>query len=245
MRHMERRVAGLLFLLAGVVVLGGGCRVRAAGCAKTYVLARIPDPAPRIDGVLSADEWPPDRWETGLTFPWRDEAAPDTAFCMLTDGTALLIAFRVADADVVIVEGAAGDESLVARGDRVELFLARDPDLDEYYSIEIDPRGRVLDYTAAYYRRFDNAWDCPGLEVAARERPGGYDVEGRIPAVALKQMGLALAPDQPVLAGVFRGEFSHAEGSPDESWISWVQPRVAEPDFHVPSAFGCFRVRAE
>jgi hypothetical protein len=196
--------------------------------------------------VLGAGEWPADRWETGLTFPWRGEAAPDTAFCGLTDGTALYFAFRVADEDVVIIEGSPGDESLVAKGDRVELFLARDPELDEYYSIEIDPRARVLDYEAAFYRRFDEGWDCPGLEVAARQRPGGYDVEGRISGRGLEEMGAALAADRPILAGVFRGEFSHRETqAPHESWISWVRPHVEKPDFHVPSAFGCFRLEAE
>ena len=201
--------------------------------------------APRIDGVLGDDEWSSELWESDLVFPWRVEPAPATSFIVQTDGTALYFAFRVTDDDVVLVDGPPGDESLVARGDRVEVFLARDAELDEYYSIEIDPRGRVLDYRARFYRRFDDGWDCPGMTVAARQRPGGYDVEGRIPFRTLNGMGLSLGSSPGLLAGVFRGEFSHrGDGEIAESWISWVRPLVPEPDFHVPSAFGCLRLGA-
>jgi hypothetical protein len=197
---------------------------------------------PRLDGVLGEGEWPADRWESGLGFPWREEPAPGTSFVILADEGGLYFAFRVEDEDVVLLDGPAEDESLVARGDRVELFFARDPDLDDYYSLEIDPRGRVLDYRARHYRQFDFEWDCPGLEVAARLRPGGYDVEGRLTPSALDEMGVELEPGASTLAGVFRGEFSHGEGEIiDEGWISWVDPGGPEPDFHVPSAFGCLR----
>ncbi len=227
-------------------MLSCGGRASADACPKTYVVERIGASTPRIDGVLGKGEWPADRWETGLTYPWREQAAPATAFCAVTDGSALAFAFRVMDEDVVIIEGARREESLVARGDRVELFCARDARLEEYYSIEIDPIGRVLDYRARFYRRFDDGWDCPGLEVAARQRSDGYDVEGRISHDALREMGLVLSADAaPMLIGVFRGEFSSRQGQPPhESWISWVRPRVEQPDFHVPSAFGCFQVRA-
>ncbi len=144
---------------------------------------------PRIDGVLGEDEWPEERWESGLVFPWRDRPPPRPRSSFRADGAALYFAFWVADEDVVVIDGPPGDESLVARGDRVELFLARDEKLREYYSIEIDPRGRVLDYRARFYRHFDEEWDCPGLDVAARRRPGGYDVEGRISRAGLEADG--------------------------------------------------------
>jgi len=77
--------------------------------------------------------------------------------------------------------------------------LRRRGGLNEYYSLEIGPRVRVLDYQASFYRRFDRGWDCPGLEVAARQRPDGYDIEGRLPFGALEGMALALSPDEPLL----------------------------------------------
>ena len=126
----------------------------------------------------------------------------------------------------------------------MEIFFARDPHLERYYSIEIDPLGRVLDYAGRFYRRFDDAWDTPGLETAGRQRPDGYYVEARITPAALESMGLEPTDPGGILAGVYRGEFSTREGrAPNESWISWVRPRVKEPDFHVPSSFGCLRLR--
>ena len=179
-----------------------------------------------------------------MTFPWRDRAAPPTAFSLQFDGEALYFAFRVTDEDVVIIDGSPENERLVAQGDRVEMFFAQDLDLKEYYSLEIDPKARVLDYRGSFYRRFDNDWDFPGLEVATRQRPDGYDVEGRLSMSALESLGLRISPDQPLLTGVYRGEFSRrTDGGIDESWISWVRPDVEKPDFHIPSSFGCLRLQ--
>ena len=243
---MKRGAAAAGALLSGVLALVSAAWAQPGG-ARTYTVEPVVGASPRIDGRIGVggEEWRAGRWETGLTFPWRAEPAPPTAFVALVDGESLHFAFQVTDEDVVLVDGAEGDESLVARGDRVELFLARDPELEDYYSIEIDPRGRVLDYRGRFYRRFDDGWDCPGLQVAARQRAGGYDVEGRIPLLSLREMGLRWTSSRPLLAGVFRGEFSHRGKTIAESWISWVRPRVETPDFHVPSAFGRFERRGE
>jgi len=241
---MKARTVGPGLLLCVVLAMVLVCRAGAEECGRTYTVGRVGAAVPRIDAVLGEDEWPEERWESELVFPWRDVPAPETAFILQTDGAGLYFAFWVADEDVVVVDGPPDDESLVARGDRVELFFARDEKLREYYSIEIDPTGRVLDYSARFYRHFDEGWDCPGLEVAAQRRPGGYDVEGRLSRRALKSMGLSLPSDgNPMLAGVFRAEFSHRGGeAAHESWISWIRPWVPRPDFHVPSAFGCFQL---
>ncbi len=239
---MRRRAArpGLLLGIVLASVLVG--RAGADECDRTYTVGRVGAVAPRIDGVLDDNEWPSERWESELVFPWRDVPAPETSFIVQADGSSLYFAFWVADEDIVVVDGPPDDESLVARGDRVELFFARDEKLRDYYTIEIDPDGRVLDYRARFYRHFDEGWDCPGLEVATQRRPGGYDVEGRLSRRGLESMGLTLPSDRrPMRAGVFRAEFSHRRGeAPHESWISWIRPWVPRPDFHVPSAFGCF-----
>ena len=211
---MRRRLArpGLLLCIALASVVGD--RVGADECARTYTVGPVGATTPRIDGVLDENEWPVPGWEGELVFPWRDVPAPETSFIVHADGAALYFAFWVADEDIVVVDGPPDDESLVARGDRVELFFARDDKLRDYYTIEIDPEGRVLDYRARFYR----------------------------PRRALESMGLNLPSGRrPLLAGVFRAEFSHRGGeAPHESWISWVRPWVPRPDFHVPSAFGCF-----
>ena len=45
-------------------------------------------------------------------------------------------------------------------------------------------------------------------------------------------------------AGVYRAEFSTPEKDGDDpimEWISWVDPKTEEPDFHVNSSFDEFR----
>jgi len=84
-------------------------------------------------------------------------------------------------------------------------------------------------------------------------------VEGRIPLKDI--MALGFPPVQPgtkVRFGIYRAEFSHdrsgrkieqhetahnlgrkIEGPPPiEEWISWVDPKISEPDFHVPASLG-------
>ena len=67
-----------------------------------------------------------------------------------------------------------------------------------------------------------------------------------------------LVPGEKILCGLYRAEFSHdrsgkpvvqqetihnrgrklAGPPPLEGWISWVDPKTPEPDFHVPSSLG-------
>ncbi|MBN1853292.1 MAG: carbohydrate-binding family 9-like protein [Pirellulales bacterium] len=213
---------------------------------RTYLVASIDEHVIAVDGVLGKSEWPADGWESNLIFPWQQRKAPRTEFCSVTDGKHLLVAFRCDDADVVIGGSEPDVELAVAEGDRVELFFARSPALGEYYCIEISPAGRVLDYKASFYRSFADSWDCPGLVVGAKSRKGGYVVELAIPLTTLRDLlGLGELEDHAILAGVFRAEFSHTHtNKPKEEWISWVRPIAEEPDFHIPSAFGRFRIES-
>ena len=88
----------------------------------------------------------------------------------------------------------------------------------------------------------------------------GYVVEGRIPLknlAAVLQLP-AILPGVKIRCGLYRAEFSHdrsgrpvdqkktlhnlgrkIEGPPPiEEWISWVDPKVKEPDFHIPASLG-------
>ena len=231
---------------AVLVALAGAAEASADdGCRKSYVATRAETP-PRADGVIDDGEWPEDLWEDSMGFPWKSRPAPSTHFAVVSDDGGLVFAFRVEDEDVVLLGEESEGERVVARGDRVEVFFALDPRLERYYSVEIDPQGRVLDYAGRFYRRFDEGWDVPGLVRAARRREGGYDVEARFSYEGLRSLGLEVGPGATLLTGVFRGEFSSRDGqAPDEGWISWVPPVVEYPDFHVPSAFGCLAIAAD
>jgi hypothetical protein len=129
----------------------------------------------------------------------------------------------------------------------VEIFIAKDETLADYWCIEIDPLGRVHDYHAQYYRKFDSGWDCPGLQVTAQRTATGYAVTG---SVALQTLGdLRERPVQRgtfVRIGLFRADFfgppGATRGESATNWISWVRPTSTKPDFHLPSAFRLWEV---
>jgi hypothetical protein len=220
----------------------------ATGCASTlcpaiYDVYYLPQAEINIDGSLDEPDWKKAHCERDFSFPWEAKAAPTTEFRSLFDDEFFYFSFRVQDEDV-IVEKKFDAEAVVDREDRVEIFFARDDNLEEYFCLEVDALGRVHDYSASYYRNFDSSWDCPGIRTAGSITKQGYSVEGSIPIKTLKSLGLLFPSFGHVLkAGLFRAEFNHGpESAPEAHWISWIEPATEQPDFHVPSAFGCLRM---
>ncbi|MBN1420648.1 MAG: carbohydrate-binding family 9-like protein [Planctomycetes bacterium] len=196
----------------------------------------------RIDGDLDEPAWRRAVIETGFAFPWEAEAAPATTFRALHDGETLYFSFVVEDGDIIASEAFDG-ESTVDGEDRIEVFFARDARLRSYGCIEIDPRGRVHDYAARYYRAFDGAWKAADLRAAAGPVAGGYAVEAAIPFATLEALGLPVRNDPILRAGLYRAEFARgADGKIVERWLSWVDPKTRMPDFHVPESFGWLRL---
>lgn len=241
----------------------------------TYRVRRLPRANVKIDGRLDEPEWSRANVERHFVFPWKKADAPATEFMAFCDDEHLYFAFRMEDADIVMLDKLR-DKQDVGFEDRAEMFLCRDPQMKDYFGFEIDPRGRVLDYRASYYRQYDRKWNCPGLETAGRvgqvanlsgaeqvANLSGYVVEGRIPLNTLVEMGFPrLVPGVKILCGLYRAEFSHDRSGkpavqhesihhpgrkldgplPIEEWISWVDPRTPEPDFHVPSSLGWLEI---
>jgi hypothetical protein len=107
----------------------------------------------------------------------------------------------------------------------------------------MDPAGRVLDYKATHYRKFDIGWSWPEghLIVRTEKRKDGYTVEFAITKSSLKALGLM--KENTLQAGLFRGDsFPKIEGEPDFKWISWMQPESGTPDFHIASSFGILKL---
>lgn len=230
------------FLALILLLVVSGCASKL--CPKTYNVRYLPQANINIDGVLDEPDWVKADSERGFSFPWEKRAVPLTEFRAFRDDHSLYFYFLVHDEDVVVVEENSDDETVVRVEDRVEIFFTRDDKLREYFCMEIDPLGRIYDYQACYYRKFDVSWDWPGMIVGASISKQGYIVEGSIPLEVLVSLGLPdLRTGQTLQAGVFRGEFSHGQGAePEAHWISWVDPGGQTPDFHVPSAFGCFQM---
>lgn len=229
---------------------------------RTYMLKHLPDVQIEVDGHLDDAQWSLADVESDFIFPWQERTAPGTDFRALCDDDYFYFAFRVMDADLFVLADLP-EEGYAVFEDRVEIYFARDDMMREYYCIEIDPHGRAMDYSGAYYRQLDLSWNCPGLETGGVVFDQGYTVEGRISLTTFVELGFpAFRPGTKILFGLFRAEFSHdrsgrsveqkdsihnlgrrIDGPPPlEAWMSWIDPKVAQPDFHVPSALGWLQI---
>ena len=132
------------------------------------------------------------------------------------------------------------DERSVDFSDRVEIFLCKDSEMKEYFCLEIDPDGKVMDYKARFYRNFDFEWDCPVIDTETFISEDGYTLHASLPLEWLKKEGL-LSEEGTMLMGLFRADFIKDTQS-DIDWYSWREPRCPEPDFHIPSALGLVRL---
>ncbi len=205
------------------------------------------DMMPTIDGNVDAEWDDIEATSDELAFPWDEKEAPATEFKGFVDDENFYFSFVVEDPEVVVEEEWNGEKT-VDNEDRVEIFFAPgnvekpvDYELPTYYAIEVDPNGRVHDYSAIYYRHLDSTFTMEGLETAGEITDTGYSVEGSIPLATLENLGLM--NDGMMSAGVFRAEFSKDdEGELIQEWISWVDPKTDIPDFHVNSAFGVFEM---
>lgn len=210
---------------------------------KTYEARYLANASVTFDGKLASPVWEQANLETGFSFPWEQRPAPRTEFRAFSNETALHFGFRVEDDDIVLAENFRNKEDVVFE-DRVELFFSLDEDLRDYFCLEIDPLGRVLDYRAAYHRKLDFSWSFPGVEAIGISTDEGYAVQGRIPWSSFSALGFP-SPNcgETIQFGIYRAEFRHTEpGQWSESWISWVDPETSEPDFHIPQSFGYLKI---
>ncbi|MEX0361413.1 MAG: sugar-binding protein [Allomuricauda sp.] len=173
--------------------------------------------------------------------PWRQEKCPEILFKALHDDEYLYLKYVVQDAHVLLYDGDNGKMD-VTQSDRVEIFISADPQLQSYYCLEIDPSGRILDYSASYHREFDYQWTWPDGHIFVTADIGStdYQVDIRISKHSLNQLGLI--HNNAFYAGIYLG---HCVALPDEgkqnarlNWLTWIDPLVEDPDFHVPSSFG-------
>ena len=204
--RVKTRVVGLFVFVS---LLGMGCAHMADPMLEDKVLHPpiVGNADIEIDGEINEAAWRAALARDDFTFPWRDKKPPQTLYHVFMHESHLYFAYVVTDKDIVVADPQDG-ESSVAQGDRVEFFYASTPELDNYYCLEIDPDGNVLDYQAAHYRRFDDTWDCPGIEVATSRWRKGYLVEGRIPLESLRlAVGEVTGVSTALLFGLYRAEY--------------------------------------
>ncbi|MFT5749023.1 MAG: hypothetical protein ACI93S_000276 [Ancylomarina sp.] len=209
---------------------------------KIYSVKQISTNQLKLDGKFMNPAWDKAIVISDFSFPWEYERAPKTEFRALYDNEYFYFRFDVEDENVLtFVKN--NHRMEVVHSDRVEIFFRQDEKLDPYYCLEMDAIGRVLDYKTRYYRDFEYEWSWPGSEsilVKASETNNGYVVEGKITLSSLKELGLLKGSTLQV--GLYRGycmRLPNPEGK--LRWISWINPKVDKPDFHIPSSFGLLK----
>ena len=225
---------------------------------QTYRVHWLPNARIVLDGRADEPDWKRANTESHFVFPWKKAPAPATTFRALCDGANLYFTFHVEDADVFVLDKLRDEEDEVFE-DRVEVYFSLDEQLKDYFCFEVDSRGRAFDYRATFYRRFDTKWTFPGLETRASSHRKGYEVEGRIPLKSFQTLGFPeIRPGTKIRCGLYRAEFSHDRSGkpvaqtasvhnlgrtidgppPIEEWMSWIDPKIMQADFHVPATLG-------
>ncbi len=204
---------------------------------KTYPVKKISG-AIALTGKGDDPRWKQASELTDFSYPWEKEKPPTTKFKALHNDSWLYCLFDVTD-DHIILATDPNDKSAVASSTRSEIFFRIDDRLAPYYCLELDPRGRVLDYQANYYRKFNSNWSWPKGHLIIKTAKGkhGYTIEFAISKESLRNLGLL--KNKTLQAGLFRADCMEA-GSSDANfkWASWVKPDSKTPDFHIPSSFG-------
>ncbi len=201
---------------------------------KTYTVKKITP--------TSLSSWKDADSITDFSYPWQENTPPQTSFRAWHDEEYFYFRFEAEDPyGYVYVDK--NDKMEVVNSERVEIFFQVDKDLKTYYCLEMDPLARVLDYKAAYYRRmtFDWSWPANALQIDAKKNNKGYALSGRITLQSLRD--LDILKGSTMKAGLYRGEcIALNNGTADLQWISWVDPKTPEPDFHVASSFGVMKL---
>lgn len=142
--------------------------------------------------------------------------------------------------DTTLVYNDEKTEASVGNGDRIEFFMSKDSEMKTYYCAEIDPKGKVMDYEAHNYRKFDFNWNFKDLKLATSVGKDSYRVEGSISLKTLRKLGL-ISPEGEIRMGVYRADYFDDAGE-RVIWSSWIVPDAAEPDFHIPSSLGILKL---
>ncbi|MBT7815579.1 MAG: hypothetical protein HN566_02450 [Polaribacter sp.] len=176
-----------------------------------------------------------------FSYPWQSEKSPVTSFSAYYDENHIYFRF-VAYGSKPLVYIEDNSKLEVMHSERVEIFFRRDQKMSPYYCLEMDPHGRVLDYRANLYRKFDRDWQWPeSLSIESKINEENYTVEGKISLSILNELGLI--NNNNIQIGLFRGHCTNLVGKVALlKWISWVDSKTQDADFHVPSAFGILKL---
>ncbi|MGW9686135.1 carbohydrate-binding family 9-like protein [Flagellimonas sp. 2504JD1-5] len=233
MRHLVISMA-----VASIVMCLFGCKNYDG--MKTYTVLKVNE-NDNIPNSLDDSLWEKANVLDEFSQPWRSEPMQETIFRALHTNEYLYLRYDVKDTNLVIYDGYQKKRDII-RSDRVEIFIRKDEELKNYYCLEVDPNGAILDFAASHYRIFDDNWTWPKghLFTVGKILKDGYRLDMVISKQSLRDLGLL--KEGILEAGIFRADTDELPDAknPDNDfkWITWVDPKTKDPDFHVPTSFG-------
>ena len=193
-----------------------------------------------IDGNPSELAWGNANIIPTFEYPWDPKSVQPTTFRALYDDKFLYLSYFMKDDIIIAPDSISGEKDLIEQ-DRVEIYVAPDKSMEEYYCIEMDVKGRKLDYKGKFHRQFDFSWEFVDVMHQGTYTDEGYQVEAALSLQAIEDLGII--KDDAFYAGVYRADFHYgADSSVVHVYASWLDPKVKEPDFHVPASLGKFYV---
>jgi len=181
-----------------------------------------------------------------LSHYWSGEAAPPNSHaeaCALWSGTSLSVRFVCRQIESPIVHPAPQTkEKTVGLWDRdvCEIFVAPDASAPEnYFEFEAAPTGEWIDLALRMTQTgHETDWQYrSGMSVAARIDEGSMTIAICVPWTAFGM------EDAPQVGTCWRANLFRCVGTGNERYIAWRPTHTAQPNFHVPAAFGwlCFK----
>ncbi|TDP01474.1 sugar-binding protein [Flavobacterium sp. 245] len=205
---------------------------------KEYQVVLIDQNLKKDSRILDVSVWENANCLTDFSSPWNSDSISKIEFRSLWDFENLYFKFRVFDTAIYMDKKDNSFDS-IGNSDRVELFFRANDSLDPYYCLEIDTAARLMDFMAKPNKDFDFGWKWPkeDLNIKASKDEISFTVEGNISIESLNRLNLI--QNNTIETGIFRAKFSKNENQNYEpTWISWVNPKTAEPNFHIASSFG-------
>jgi hypothetical protein len=210
---------------------------------KEYQVHLIKEKQLIISGNGDDLEWDNAQILTDFCSPWSTGKGKEVIFKALWDRENIFFNFTVLDIEIHIEKKDDSIES-IGNSDRVELFFRTDPAMNPYYCLEIDTRGRVMDFIAYPDKNFDFNWNWPksDLIVKSSVKANSFIVEGSISIKSLKS--LSLIKNNRIETGIFRAKYIKTQSkSVKPNWITWINPNTETPNFHIASSFGVLTLK--
>lgn len=170
--------------------------------------------------------------------PWDDSKIDKIEFKSLYNSENLFFQFKVDDHQTHIHASDDKNDS-INNSDRVELFFRSDNSLNPYYCLEIDTKGRIMDFKAKPNKEFDFNWNWPSNEITVKSvvNKDDFIVEITISLESLRD--LDLLKNGSIETGIYRAKYHQQKDKIFKpTWITWINPNTKTPNFHILTSFG-------